>query len=148
MKIIAHRGNLDGPSRLENRPDHIHIALQRGFEVEIDVWSIKDKLMLGHDEPQYEVDLEFLLEISDRAWVHCKNLSALEELSKFKEINVFWHQEDDFVLTRTNHIWTFPGKLLGKRSIAVMPQNLDDQKLLEVFGVCTDYPEIFKMKVG
>lgn len=148
MKIIAHRGNLDGPSRLENHPDYIRSALQRGFEVEIDVWSIENKLFLGHDEPQYEINLDFLLEISDRAWVHCKNLSALEELSKFKEINLFWHQEDDFVLTRTDHIWTFPGKLLGKKSIAVMPHDLDDPKLLEVFGVCTDYPEIFKMKVG
>ena len=31
MKLIAHRGNIDGPSEMENHPDHIQKALDAGF---------------------------------------------------------------------------------------------------------------------
>ena len=40
MKYIAHRGNMNGPSALENHPDHIREALQAGFDVEVDTWVI------------------------------------------------------------------------------------------------------------
>ena len=41
-KIISHRGNLNGidPNN-ENNPLIIKRALNRGFEVEIDVWRVE-----------------------------------------------------------------------------------------------------------
>ena len=35
MILIAHRGNIDGPSEMENHPDHIQKALDAGFNVEV-----------------------------------------------------------------------------------------------------------------
>ena len=60
MKIISHRGNLNGvDSKNENKPETIVKALDLGFDVEIDIRVINGEIYLGHDEPQYKIDLEF-----------------------------------------------------------------------------------------
>ena len=60
MKLISHRGNLNGPNKeRENHPDYIWEALQAGYEVEIDVWWVDGKFKLGHDEPQYDFPFQF-----------------------------------------------------------------------------------------
>ena len=39
MKIISHRGNLTGPDpKQENKPSQILKVLEKGYEVEVDVW--------------------------------------------------------------------------------------------------------------
>ena len=39
MRIISHRGNLDGSnSSLENSPNYILRAIELGFDVEVDLW--------------------------------------------------------------------------------------------------------------
>ena len=39
MKLISHRGNLEGRKpELENNPEYIDEALSKGYDVEIDVW--------------------------------------------------------------------------------------------------------------
>ncbi len=38
MKLISHRGNLNGPSDLENHPDQIKKVLKLGLNCEIDLW--------------------------------------------------------------------------------------------------------------
>ena len=144
MKIISHRGNLSGPSEFENHPEQLLKAINSGFDVELDVRSIDGHLFLGHDEAQYPVSSEFLKENAPRFWVHCKNLESLVELSKFPEINLFWHQTDDFVLTRSGHIWTFPGKRLCESSVAVMPELTEGWEIEDAFAVCTDYPFNFR----
>ena len=48
MKIISHRGNLSGPDpKQENKPSQIINAIQKGYEVEIDVWFKDKKFYLG-----------------------------------------------------------------------------------------------------
>ena len=38
MKIISHRGNIEGPnSSTENFPDQINDCINRGYDVEIDL---------------------------------------------------------------------------------------------------------------
>ena len=62
MHFISHRGNLNGPNKnLENKPNYIKEALDKGFDVEIDVWLSKEKFYLGHDEPLYETDVNFII---------------------------------------------------------------------------------------
>ena len=59
-KIIAHRGLLNGPDKNdENRPEIIENALIQNFDVEIDLWFIDGKWLLGHDNPQYEIQQSF-----------------------------------------------------------------------------------------
>lgn len=147
MKIIAHRGLINGPDKkLENRPEHIEKVLKLGYDCEIDVWSIYGKWFLGHDEPQYEVSASFLGK--QGLWIHCKNLDALYNFTVLPiHYEYFWHQEDDFTLTSGNYIWTYPGKHLTKESVAVLPEINQDYweyvKSLDIYGVCTDYVEKF-----
>ena len=142
MKIIAHRGNLFGPDKQkENHPDQIMAAIAYGFDVEIDVWFIEDSFWLGHDKPEYEVSDEFLLSIIDVAWLHCKNLEALEVLSVGDDIfNYFWHENDQYTLVSNEKIWTYPGNKITKHSICVLPENTPGVDYSEAYGVCTDYP--------
>ena len=61
MKIISHRGNISGPDlKNENLPSYIDKALQQGLDVEIDLRKIKNKFFLGHDNPDYQVSLDWL----------------------------------------------------------------------------------------
>ncbi len=144
MHYISHRGNLDGPNpKFENSKNYIEKAIQSGFEVEIDVWFIKNQFFLGHDEPKDEVDKKFLL--NNKLWCHAKNLKAFENLLMIKA-HCFWHQEDDFVLTNRGYIWTYPGKEIGSNSIIVMPENIEKFNYPNCSGICSDFIVAYKKK--
>jgi len=142
MKLIAHRGLINGPdSNLENLPGQILLSLQAGYDCEIDVRYINGKWMLGHDNPDYEVPFEFLEQPG--LWIHAKNLEALYVLGADAKLNFFWHQEDDFTLTSQGYIWTYPGKPLTAQSVCVMPEWDKELDLTtfkpDCYGICSDY---------
>jgi hypothetical protein len=160
MILIAHRGNTVGPnSEKENHPDYILQALQQGFHVEIDAWIINGEVVLGHDAPTYEATNEFLENgrfssanrhfkyrhwLEPALWIHCKNFEALNDDIFFKS-HRFFHDQDDFTLTNSGFIWTYPRMLpLAENSIAVMPERVLDWGFSEAGGVCSDYVEITK----
>ena len=91
--------------------DHSSGSLITGYEVEIDVWYIDKKFVLGHDTPQYEVDWKFLTNSS--YWCHAKNIDALNLMLE-NDIHCFWHQDDDVTITSYGFIWTSPDKKLNK----------------------------------
>ena len=136
MIKIAHRGNINGPSPLENSPGFLLQAVSNGFDVEIDIRLTDKGWFLGHDGPIYKVGDLFIDQIKDSAWFHCKNLQALEALDK-KIHKYFWHQEDDFTLTSNGYIWTYPGKNVTSKSI-IVDLNLDNF-YNDIYGICTDY---------
>ena len=147
MKIIAHRGNINGPDPLtENSPLQILLALSQGFECEIDLWYCNDKLYLGHDNPQYETNINFLFNFSDKLWCHCKHLESFIYLLQFDNLNCFYHQTDDYILTSKRIIWVYPGKSVPKDGIVVMPELYPLLKYLDdhIGGICTDYPSQIK----
>lgn len=141
MIYISHRGNIDGPDTgKENSPDYIIKALSLGFDVEIDVWFKDDKFYLGHDTPCYPVNDNFLKD--PRLWCHAKNLLSLDKMILMDSINYFWHQNDDYTVTKNGYIWAYPGKALSNNCISVMPElinknfkNLDK----DISGYCSDY---------
>lgn len=154
MKLIAHRGNTAGPNPLEeNRPEYIESAIDKGFDVEIDIrYSTSEELFfLGHDDPQYMVDWEWLGKYNDRLWIHCKDLDSLYQfnfvLDVFNPIifNYFWHQDDQFTLTSKNYIWTYPGHRHTPNSVVVMPEliykDITQVKNLNCYAVCSDFVE-------
>ena len=149
MKLISHRGNLSGciPEK-ENHPDYIQIAEKAGHDVEIDVWHIKNKWYLGHDEPLYEVKYDFL--INRKFWLHAKNGDAFDILLRDYTANVFWHTTEDWVLTSKRYIWTYPGKQLYPESVCVLPERGWLGNLERCHAVCTDFvtefPEQFENK--
>lgn len=142
--LIAHRGNMEGPSsEYENKPNHVFGVL-RGYDdihVEIDVWRIRDELFLGHDSPRYKINDNFLME--GRLWCHAKNSAAFEYMLNIPLIHCFWHQEDDFVVTSRGYLWTYPGKPLLKNSICVLPEQ-SNQDPAPAVGICSDFIERYR----
>ena len=140
MKIISHRGNINGQELLtENTPEAIDRAIDRfGMDVEIDVWMVDGKFMIGHDFGAYEVNLDFFINRAEKLWIHCKNLEALTRLGNFKDLNIFWHEEDTYTLTSKGYIWAYPG--VDKNECVVEVNLSGDIKDTYPFAVCTDYP--------
>ena len=150
MKIIAHRGNLNGPNPAEeNYPDYIQSAIRQGYDVEIDLWVEDNELWLGHDEPAYKIYKGWLNERHNRLWIHCKNLDALEHCSMYKDLNFFAHESDPYVVTSRGYIWAYPGYYGKTATVMVMPEykeqlNLAITRLPNHYGICTDYAQRVK----
>lgn len=154
MKLIAHRGNIQGPNNLqENNPNYIETAIKKGYDIEIDIrYNIHDKkFYLGHDLPQYPIEWDWLFYHRNFLWIHCKNIESLYQFSsKVDKFNYFWHEEDSYTLTSLNYIWTYPGKEYNSRSVVLMPEKLDllkfhkndiivDMRNYDCYAICSDY---------
>tara|TARA_B100001057_G_C22784732_1_gene925093 strand:- start:782 stop:1216 length:435 start_codon:yes stop_codon:yes gene_type:complete len=139
MHFISHRGNLYGPNKkMENKPEYITDAISRGFEVEIDVYFYNNNLWLGHDKPEYKIDISFLK--NSKIWCHSKNLGALNYLIDNFKINTFWHQNDDYTITSKGYIWAYPNKVVTKKAILVVENNIKKSEIpKECLGICSDY---------
>ena len=135
MILISHRGNITGIEKdSENKPDYIFNALNKGFNVEIDIWKHKDDLYLGHDEPNTLLP-DKLLENKNNLWFHAKNLDCLIKLHQLN-VHYFWHQNDDVTITNKGFWWTYPGKKLYKNSICVLPEKFN-QDISICAGCCS-----------
>ena len=145
MVLISHRGNLTGsnPER-ENSPIYIQEALDKGYDVEIDVWVKDNNIWLGHGCPQYLIDKIWLYLHKKHLWIHCKNIEAISYFSsELKLFNYFWHENDTLTLTSKNYIWAYPGKQPINNSIAVMPE-INNDDVSQCLGVCSDYIQNYK----
>lgn len=141
MKLISHRGNLEGPNpERENHPDYIYEAIQAGYDVEIDVWWVDGKFKLGHDEPQYDFPFDLFNNYYTKLWIHCKNMDALSQLngldSNGSRLNYFSHENDLGVLTSKGYIWSTN---VYNRGILVMPEVFDKEPSEYTLGICSDY---------
>ena len=143
MILIAHRGNINGKvEKFENKPSYIDYAIEQGYDVEIDVRYHQHEFWLGHDEPNYEVSLDWLIEREDFLWIHCKDLITIDMLRELQiynqvDLNYFFHNTDDCTITSKGDLWVYPGKQPVKNSIAVMPEwHNDDVSLCK--GICSD----------
>lgn len=139
MLLISHRGNVRGKqAEFENSPPFIDIALQK-FYVEIDIRRVEQHFWLGHDNPQYKINEEWLLERKHKLIIHCKDIESLSYFSG-TSYHYFWHQEDKYTLTSAGLIWAYPGMAVNKgaRAIAVMPENFNTP-LINFSGICSDY---------
>ena len=142
MYLISHRGNVYGENtERENHPDYINEALNMSFDVEIDVWVINNTIYLGHDKPQYMIDLDFLK--NSKLWCHAKNFNALSLMMKHKDqIHFFVHNTDSHTLTSRGFIWSYTGKELDEHTICVLPEKTkvySEYDLQTCKGICSDY---------
>mgnify|MGYP003110424711 FL=1 len=131
MRLIAHRGNLNGPNPLvENDPQRITYCIDEGY-----------------DEPQHKVNWFWIAGRRDRLWIHCKDVATLHEFStKTSGYNFFFHDKDDYTLTSKQYIWAYPGKSYTDHTVMVMPEwkedvDWDTLRATNCFGICTDYPQ-------
>lgn len=149
MRLISHRGNLNGSEpENENNPEFIQKALNHGYDVEIDLRFKDNKLYLGHDEPQYELDLNWLEKYHTKLWLHCKDIDVIQKLhqidSRGSHLNYFWHETDTLTITSKGFLWVYPGKQPIVGGIAVLPE-LNNDDVSKCFGVCTDYINKYKL---
>lgn len=159
MKIISHRGNLEGtdPST-ENTIQQIYKCIDLGFDVEVDVWVIDDQICLSHDNPTYMenkhiVELKDIYELSDKLWIHCKNKEALEYFSS-KSFHYFWHETDRYTLTNRGIGWVLVGQFPYSKSVIVLPESISlynppygYEYIKNSYGICTDYPLKYQQKI-
>lgn len=145
MKIISHRGNLNGRNiDLENNPTQIETLINLGFDVEIDLRMENNKLFLGHNKPQYEISNEWLLIYSNKLWIHAKDYESVDFLRK-TNFNWFWHDKDEMTLTSQGFIWSNINKHFNN-GITVC---LDYEELPDyLLGVCTDEPLKYEKNIN
>lgn len=138
--LISHRGNINGANvDRENTTIAIEEAINKGFDCEIDLWANENGIFLGHDLPQYKIELSFLEEFKNNLWIHCKNFESLIYMQNLENnFNYFWHENDKFTITSKGYIWTFPGNRYYKNSVIV---NLDKNLILDTdcYGICSDF---------
>jgi len=144
MILIAHRGNVQGSKpTLENSPEYIQNAINLGYDVEVDVWCNSNRLSLGHDEPTYEIEIQWIMERSNKLWIHCKNIEAIEYFNKLiDDVNYFWHEDDVLTLTNTGHIWSTHNIDKG---ILVMPETFNTFPTENTLGICSDNIKSYKI---
>ncbi len=146
MILISHRGNVNGPDTTkENNPYYVDEAIELGFDVEVDLRVTPSGVFLGHDTPDYEINLSWLFERSDNLWIHCKTLQTLSFLRILNSIrlNYFWHQDDAVTITSLGYIVTKPDVYPSSEFILMMPEiNNVDTSLCA--GVCSDYIQRYK----
>jgi hypothetical protein len=159
MKIISHRGNLDGPNpEEENTIVYIDKALSIGYDVEIDLRVQDGFLYLGHDGPEHRITHTHLRDRRQRLWVHCKDLLAF---SYYMEGRAFCHESDPFSIVTNGMLSTHHGfiwvhdlsleltidsviPLISKEDI----DNFDLDRVKTIYGVCTDYPNYLKERLS
>lgn len=147
MKVIAHRGNIDGINlKEENSPNYIEGVISRDFDVEIDLWFIDGGLFLGHDEAVHSINYDFLERYQSKLWIHCKNFEAYRFL-KDKDnanLNYFMHDRDPFTITSQGYYWSFPQFAQFDNSIAVCPEKFGFTFNDNIYAICTDNIELIK----
>jgi glycerophosphoryl diester phosphodiesterase len=76
-RLIAHRGFWWPNIRLQNHPAALNAALERGWDVEVDVWRVHGQAIeVGHDRPQYEWTLPSPQIGQGRLFLHLKGPST------------------------------------------------------------------------
>lgn len=147
MIYIAHRGNIRGriPER-ENHPDYLLEAMGEGYDVECDVWFVRNgnSLYLGHDYPQYKIEIDFFA--CPKVWAHCKDVDSLKILTRELNANCFFHDKDAFTLTSKGYIWCYPRQFTNG-GILVHPEVLpEDLNIWTARGLCSDNIERYKLE--
>ena len=136
MILIAHRGNTLGRKKeLENKPEYILDTLHKGYDVEIDVWSVDKQFYLGHDKPQYKIERSFLQ--NKKFWCHAKNIEAFYHMIDDNKIHCFFHDKDKVALTSKGYFWSEFEDEMTSKSICVMPPSSRNIPK-DIAGVCSD----------
>lgn len=148
MILISHRGNIREilPER-ENHPDYIDEAIDQGYGVEMDVRLIGGQLYLGHDEPQYLVNVDWLVARNKHLWIHTKNFAALSYLIN-RDVRTFYHQKENHtIINNCNLIWSHELSEADENSIIplISKEDIARQPIpTNVYGICSDFVELLR----
>ena len=146
MKLISNRGNTNGANaEFENTQPYIQEAINKGYDVKIDLWVKDGKLHLGTDEAKIQLDIDWLERNHRKLWLQCRDI---EVISKFTEldsrgsnIHFFWHDSNKISLTNRGYMWCESGEVVPG-GIVYQPGYVDTVK--GFYGVCSDNIELYK----
>jgi len=150
MKLISHRGNINGVNPLyENTPKYIDKAISLGYDVEIDIWENSGKFYLGHDEPVHPIKLKWLIKRINNLWIHCKDFNSLNELLE-TNLRIFYHQKEEYTIISNNYIWAHNIKESNEKCIIPLlsKNEIKNWTPTKVYGVCSDYIEFLKPPIN
>ena len=125
--------------KTENTPEQIDFAIEHGCFVEVDLWHVEGSLFLGHDKPETEVQINWLIQRKHKLILHYKNLGCASNPFLI-DFNSFCHDQDSFTITQKGMGWTTQKELLNKDSIWVVNGKKESIEGIECLGICTDYP--------
>ena len=150
MILISHRGNLNGlnPER-ENTKEYVQEAINRGYQVEIDIRAKNDLLFFGHDTPDREVDQSWLCERREFLWIHCKDFDSLSMLID-SNLRTFFHEKESYSIISNKLIWAHDLSKFNSRCIIPL---LSEEQVVSwrqqpVFGICSDFINICMERFG
>jgi len=146
MILISHRGNIDSVNLdKENTKSYIQKAIDLGYDVEIDIRYINGKFWLGHANPIYGIEFNWLLKRKENLWIHCKDFVALSKLIK-TDLRIFYHLQEDYTIISDKHIWAHNLKNINDECIIPLIGKNDilKWKPVPVYGICSDYIGLLK----
>lgn len=149
MKIISHRGNINGPVLdKENRPSYIDSAIQLGYDVEVDLRIVNGEFWLGHDEAQYKIELFWMLLRMDKIWYHCKDIDSALVLAKLDQgFQYFCHSKEPYVCTSHKYLWIhdLTGEINDRCIIPLLSkEDIEKYNNSEPYAICTDFVNYIK----
>jgi hypothetical protein len=146
MKLISNRGNVNGVNpELENTQRYIQEAINKGYDVKIDLWVKDGKLYLGTDGPKDLLEIDWLERNHHKLWLHCRDIEVMTKFSSLDttghSIHFFWHDSNKISLTNRGYMWCEPGEIVTG-GIVYQPTESDNTE--GFFGVCSDSIERYK----
>lgn len=148
IRLISHRGNIDGPSEMENRPTYIDFAIHVGFEVEVDVWEKNGELWLGHDKPKLKIQKGWLLDRQKSLLCHAKNMRAAIILESMG-MECFGHNYDAFVMSNVGDIILHPNAKLVDGCLVMLPENRKKgEDYSNADAICSDWIALYAEMYG
>lgn len=144
MIYISHRGNLNGPNiERENSLEYVDEAINKGYDVEVDLRTKNKQLFFGHDEPQHQIEYEWLYQRKENLWIHIKDYDSLVWISeKQDEFKYFCHESDRYTLTSNGYIWShdLENKMTDKCIVPLLnKEKVQSYEQRNFYAVCSDY---------
>jgi hypothetical protein len=140
MKLISNRGNVDGVNaELQNTLVYIQEAINKGYDVKIDLWIKDGKLYLGTNEPTTPLDIDWLERNRHKLWLQCRSVEVISKFTNLDSsghnIHFFWHDSNKVSLTNRGYMWCEPGEIVPG-GIVYQPVYCDN--IEGFYGVCSD----------
>ena len=147
---IARCGNLDGCSAaLENTPDYLEAAIERGFDVSCEVVYRDGTFWIGSEERRIAAPRELL--VREEVWCQAKDVRTLDALYHDPGIHCFFQALDDVSLTSRGFLWTHPRcRVVTRRSIVAVRDFEGDRidRVRSGAGVCSDRIAVWRDVIG
>lgn len=118
--------------------------------IEVDVHYFKDKLWLGHDEPE-KLMPEPLLH-NTNVWFHAKDVSAYKRLlvaKTMRPVKCFVHAAESIAPVNGGFFWTMHPELVDEKTVFMDVRGrhylpFETALILGAYGICSDNIEVWR----